>query len=213
MWEFIADRWQDIAYRSYQHTSLVVQAVLLATIIALVLAVIVIRNNRLKGLANIFSAVGLTIPSFALLGVLLPLVGIGALPSVLAVCFYAVLPILRNAVVGLESVDKNLLESAQGMGMSKVATLLKVRLPMAWPVILAGVRTSTQMSFGVGAIAAYALGPGLGGYIFTGLAQVGGANALNYALVGTIGVVVLALLLDLILVGVGRLTIPRGIRA
>ncbi|CAM3104403.1 MULTISPECIES: ABC transporter permease [Dermacoccus] len=213
MWEFIAERWQDIAYRSYQHTSLVVQAVLLATIIALVLAVIVIRNNRLKGLANIFSAVGLTIPSFALLGVLLPLVGIGALPSVLAVCFYAVLPILRNAVVGLESVDKNLLESAQGMGMSKAATLLKVRLPMAWPVILAGVRTSTQMSFGVGAIAAYALGPGLGGYIFTGLAQVGGANALNYALVGTIGVVVLALLLDLILVGVGRLTIPRGIRA
>ncbi|MBE7372287.1 ABC transporter permease [Dermacoccus barathri] len=213
MWEFIAERWQDIAYRSYQHTSLVVQAVLLATIIALVLAVIVIRNNRLKGLANIVSAVGLTIPSFALLGVLLPLVGIGALPSVLAVCFYAVLPILRNAVVGLESVDKNLLESAQGMGMSKAATLLKVRLPMAWPVILAGVRTSTQMSFGVGAIAAYALGPGLGGYIFTGLAQVGGANALNYALVGTIGVVVLALLLDLILVGVGRLTIPRGIRA
>jgi osmoprotectant transport system permease protein len=213
VWEFIAERWQDIAYRSYQHTSLVVQAVLLATIIALVLAVIVIRNNRLKGLANIFSAVGLTIPSFALLGVLLPLVGIGALPSVLAVCFYAVLPILRNAVVGLESVDKNLLESAQGMGMSKAATLLKVRLPMAWPVILAGVRTSTQMSFGVGAIAAYALGPGLGGYIFTGLAQVGGANALNYALVGTIGVVVLALLLDLILVGVGRLTIPRGIRA
>ena len=213
MWEFIAERWQDIAYRSYQHTSLVVQAVLLATIIALVLAVIVIRNNKLKGLANIFSAVGLTIPSFALLGVLLPLVGIGALPSVLAVCFYAVLPILRNAVVGLESVDKNLLESAQGMGMSKAATLLKVRLPMAWPVILAGVRTSTQMSFGVGAIAAYALGPGLGGYIFTGLAQVGGANALNYALVGTIGVVVLALLLDLILVGVGRLTIPRGIRA
>lgn len=213
MWEFIAERWQDIAYRSYQHTSLVVQAVLLATIIALVLAVIVIRNNRLKGLANIFSAVGLTIPSFALLGVLLPLVGIGALPSVLAVCFYAVLPILRNAVVGLESVDKNLLESAEGMGMSKAATLLKVRLPMAWPVILAGVRTSTQMSFGVGAIAAYALGPGLGGYIFTGLAQVGGANALNYALVGTIGVVVLALLLDLILVGVGRLTIPRGIRA
>ena len=213
MWEFIAERWQDIAYRSYQHTSLVVQAVLLATIIALVLAVIVIRNNKLKGLANIFSAVGLTIPSFALLGVLLPLVGIGALPSVLAVGFYAVLPILRNAVVGLESVDKNLLESAQGMGMSKAATLLKVRLPMAWPVILAGVRTSTQMSFGVGAIAAYALGPGLGGYIFTGLTQVGGANALNYALVGTIGVVVLALLLDLILVGVGRLTIPRGIRA
>lgn len=213
MWDFIADRWPDIAYRGYQHASLVVQSVLLATLIALIIAVLVIRNGKAKSLANIFSAVGLTIPSFALLGLLLPLVGIGALPSVLAVSFYAVLPILRNAVVGLESVDANLLESARGMGMSRVATLLKVRLPMAWPVILAGVRTSTQMSFGVAAIAAYALGPGLGGYIFTGLAQVGGANALNYALVGTIGVVILALLLDLILVGVGRLTIPRGIRA
>lgn len=213
MWDFIADRWQDIAYRGYQHASLVVQSVLLATVIALVIAVLVIRNNKAKGLANIFSAVGLTIPSFALLGILLPLVGIGALPSVLAVAFYAVLPILRNAVVGLESVDANLLESARGMGLSRMATLLKVRLPLAWPVILAGVRTSTQMSFGVAAIAAYALGPGLGGYIFTGLTQVGGANAINYALVGTIGVVVLALALDLILVGVGRLTIPRGIRA
>ena len=195
MWEFIAERWQDIAYRSYQHTSLVVQAVLLATIIALVLAVIVIRNNRLKGLANIFSAVGLTIPSFALLGVLLPLVGIGALPSVLAVCFYAVLPILRNAVVGLESVDKNLLESAQGMGMSKAATLLKVRLPMAWPVILAGVRTSTQMSFGVGAIAAYALGPGLGGYIFTGI-----RNRDGIAVVGAVTALVIVYLLMNLLV-------------
>ena len=213
VWQFIADRWQDIAYRSYQHTSLVVQSVLLATIIALVLAVLVVRHRRLKSAANMLSAIGLTIPSFALLGILLPLVGIGALPSVVAVCFYAVLPILRNAVVGLESVDPNLLESARGMGMSKAATLVKVRLPLAWPVILAGVRTSTQMSFGVAAIAAYALGPGLGGYIFTGLAQVGGANALNYALVGTIGVVILALVLDLVLVGVGRLTISRGIRA
>lgn len=213
MWTFVEQRWQDILYRAYQHTSLVVQAVLLATVIALVLAVVAIRSNRLKGLANIFTAVGLTIPSFALLGILLPLVGIGAVPSVLAVAFYAVLPILRNAIVGLESVDETLLESARGMGLSSTATLLKVRLPLAWPVILAGVRTSTQMSFGVAAIAAYALGPGLGGYIFMGLAQVGGANATNYALVGTIGVVLLALVLDLILVGVGRLTIPRGIRA
>lgn len=213
MWDFITSRWADIAYRSYQHTSLVVQSVLLATLIALVIAVVVIRSKKLASFANIISAVGLTLPSFALLGLLLPLVGIGAIPSVVAVTFYAVLPIMRNAIVGLESVDPTLLESARGMGLSKAATLLRVRLPLAWPVILAGIRTSTQMSFGVAAIAAYALGPGLGGYIFTGLAQVGGKNALNYAVVGTVGIVILALILDLILVGVGRLTIPRGIRA
>lgn len=213
MWDFITSRWADIAYRSYQHTSLVVQSVLLATVIALLIAFVAIKSKKIASAANIFSAVGLTLPSFALLGLLLPLVGIGAIPSIVAVTFYAVLPILRNAIVGLQGVDRTLLESARGMGLSKMATLLRVRLPLAWPVILAGVRTSTQMSFGVAAIAAYALGPGLGGYIFTGLAQVGGKNALNYAAVGTIGIVLLALILDLILVGIGRLTIPRGIRA
>ena len=88
-----------------------------------------------------------------------------------------------------------------------------MRLPLAWPVILAGVRVSMQMSMGIAAIAAYVLGPGLGGYIFTGLAQIGGANAVNYAVVGTVGVVIVALLADLLLLLLGRLTISKGIRA
>ncbi|MCE1179652.1 MAG: ABC transporter permease [Micrococcales bacterium] len=212
MWPFIAERWQDIAYRMYQHTSLVVQSVVLATIIAILLALLVTSRRSLVPFANAISSVGLTIPSFALLGLLLPLVGIGAIPSVVAVTFYAVLPILRNAVVGLDGVNPALVESARGMGMSPLMTFLRVRLPLAWPVILAGLRISTQMSMGVAAIAAYALGPGLGGYIFTGLAQVGGANAINYALVGTLGVILLALLLDALLVLVGRLTTSKGIR-
>ena len=91
--------------------------------------------------------------------------------------------------------------------------MLRIELPLAWPVILAGVRVSAQMSMGIAAIAAYVLGPGLGGFIFTGLAQIGGKNALNSALVGTIGVVLLALILDAMLLLVGRLTTPRGIRA
>ena len=69
------------------------------------------------------------------------------------------------------------------------------------------------MSMGIAAVAAYALGPGLGSYIFTGLAQIGGKNALNYAVVGTVGIVIVALLADAVLVGVGRLTIPKGIRS
>ena len=87
--EFVADKWQDILFRSYQHLSLVVQSVLLATIIAILLAVLVTRVPALKSTANMISAIGLTIPSFALLGLLLPLVGIGTLPSVIAVAFYS----------------------------------------------------------------------------------------------------------------------------
>lgn len=212
MGDFIADKWQDIAFRSFQHLSLVVQSVFLATVIAILLAVLVTQVPRLKSAANMISAIGLTIPSLALLGLLVPLVGIGTMPSVVAVTFYATLPILRNAVVGLSGVSGTLLESAKGMGMGPATRFLRVQLPMAWPVILAGLRVSAQMSMGVAAIAAYVLGPGLGPYIFTGLAQIGGANALNYALVGTIGVVILALLLDAALLLVGRLTTSKGIR-
>jgi osmoprotectant transport system permease protein len=212
MWDFISQERTDILYSSYQHVLLVVQCVLLATVVAFVLAVLVTRVTWLEGVANAISAIGLTLPSFALLGLLLPVLGIGPGPSVAAVTFYAVLPILRNAVVGLQGVDATLLESARGMGMNPVATLLRVQLPLAWPVILAGIRTSTQMSMGVAAIAAIVLGPGLGGYIYSGLEQIGSANALYSALVGTVGVVLLALVLDALLQLVGRVTTSKGIR-
>jgi len=213
VWQFITDRSDQIVYNTLQHANLVIQAVALATVIAVALAVLITRVPRLSGLANALSAIGLTIPSFALVGLLLPLAGIGAITAFIAVTFYAVLPILRNAVVGLQGVDKTLLESSRGLGMSELTSLWRVRLPLAWPVILAGVRTSMQMSMGIAAIAAYVLGPGLGGYIFTGLAQIGGANAVNYAVVGTVGIVILALLADLLLLLLGRLTISKGIRA
>ena len=212
MWDYLVDRRGQIAYQALQHVSLVVQCVLLGTLIALLIAMAVYRSPRATALANGVSAVGLTIPAFALLGILLAPFGFGITPAVIAVTFYAALPVLRNAVVGLAGVDPALVESARGMGMSRLATLLRVEVPLAWPVILAGVRTSTQMVMGIAAIAAYVLGPGLGGFIFTGLSRLGGANALNSALTGTIAVVLLALVLDLLLVLAGRLTTPRGIR-
>jgi len=212
VWDYITERQSQLLYQSYQHLSLVIQCVLLATVVAVALAVLVHRNPRIASAASAISAVGLTIPSFALLGLLIPVAGIGTATSVVAVTFYASLPILRNAVVGLAGVDKTLIESARGMGMGAIRTLLRIELPLAWPVILAGVRVSAQMSMGIAAIAAYVLGPGLGSFIFTGLTQIGGANALNSALVGTAGVVLLALVLDALLLLVGRLTTPRGIR-
>ncbi|MCW2583501.1 MAG: transporter permease [Klenkia sp.] len=212
MWQYLLDRRELIAFQAYQHVSLVVQCVLLATVLAVGLAVLAYRSPRITGLANSVSAIGLTIPSFALLGLLLAPFGFGITPAVVAVVFYAALPVLRNAVVGLAGVDQSLVESARGIGMSRLATLVRVELPLAWPVILAGVRVSTQMVMGIAAVAAYVLGPGLGSLIFSGLSRLGGANALNATLVGTIAVVLLALVLDVVLVVVGRLTTSRGIR-
>ncbi|WP_130178459.1 ABC transporter permease [Cryobacterium sp. SO1] len=212
MWDFLRAQYEQILFSSWQHFSLVVQCLVLATVIAVLLAALVYRNSALTAIANSVSAIGLTIPSFAFIGLLIAPLGFGVLPAVIVVAFFATLPILRNAVVGLSGISPSIVESARGIGMSRFRTLLQVELPMAWPIILTGVRVSAQMVMGVAAVAAYSLGPGLGGFIFSGLSRLGGANSLESVLTGVIGVVVLAVILDLLLVGLGRLTTPRGIR-
>ena len=212
MWDYVVDRRAQVAHQALQHLSLVVQCVVLGSVLAVGLAVLVYRSPKASAAANATSAVGLTIPSFALLGILLAPFGFGITPAVIAVTFYAALPVLRNAVVGLAGVDRSLVESARGIGMSRLATLVRIELPLAWPVVLAGIRISTQMVMGIAAIAAYVLGPGLGSFIFSGLSRLGGVNALNATLVGTIAIVLLALVLDVVLTLVGRLTTSRGIR-
>jgi len=211
--DYVAARWGQILFAAWQHFSLVVQCLALATVLALFLAVLVYRNPHLTALANSVSAIGLTVPSFALIGLLIGPFGFGVLPAVAVVAFFATLPILRSAVVGLSGISPALVEAARGLGLSRFRTLVQVELPMAWPVILAGLRVSAQMVMGVAAVAAYALGPGLGGFIFSGLSRLGGANSFESVLTGVVGVIILAVILDLFLLGLGRLTTPRGIRA
>lgn len=212
MVSYISDRWDQIAFASWQHFSLVVQCLLLATILAVALAALCYHRPALAGMANGVSAAGLTIPSFALIGLMIALFGFGVAPAMIVVTFYCLLPILRNALVGLSNVDPSLVEAARGIGMSRVATFFKVELPLAWPVILAGMRVSAQMTMGVAAVSAYVLGPGLGGFIFSGLSRLGGANSFEAVVTGVVAVIVIALILDGLLVLLGRLTTSRGIR-
>ena len=211
--EFVADRWAVLSFLAYQHMSLVVQTLAVATVLALVIGVLIYRSPWGSTVGNTITAVGLTIPSYALLGVLVGIVvGIGVLPSVIMLVFFGFFPILRNVVVGLTGVDKTLVESARGMGMNRLTTLVRLELPLAWPVIMTGVRVSAQMLMGIAAIAAFALGPGLGGYIFSGISRTGGANATNSIVAGTVGILILAVVLDTVLNVLTRLTTPRGIR-
>ncbi|MEX5272726.1 ABC transporter permease [Kocuria sp. CPCC 205235] len=212
MWDFVRDSQQQILFASWQHFSLVVQCLVLATVLAVVLSALVYRSRTASALANGVSAMGLTIPSFALIGLLIAPFGFGVVPAVIVVTFFATLPILRNAVVGLNSIPASVVESARGIGMSRFRTLATVELPMAWPIILAGIRVSAQMVMGIAAVAAYTLGPGLGGFIFSGLSRLGGANAFESVVVGVVGVILLAIILDLLLVVLSRLTTSRGIR-
>jgi len=210
--DFISERLGQIFFASWQHFSLVIQCLALATVLSLIIGSLVYRKKSLVSAANSVSAIGLTVPSFALIGILVVPFGFGVTQAVIVTTFYAALPILRNTVVGLSGVKPTIVESARGIGMSRMGTLLQVELPLAWPVILAGVRVSAQMVMGIAAITAYALGPGLGGFIFSGLSRLGGANSFESVVTGVVGIILLALLLDLLLVGLGRLTIPGGIR-
>lgn len=210
--DFVSDRWSVLSFLAYQHMSLVVQTLILATVIALVIGVLIYRSRWGIAFGSSLTSVGLTIPSYAMLGVLVGLVGIGVLPSVIMLTFFGFLPILRNVLVGLTGVDRTLVESARGMGMSRFTALIRLEMPLAWPVIMTGVRVSAQMLMGIAAIAAYALGPGLGGYIFSGISRTGGANATNSIVAGTVGILILAVILDTVLNLFTRLTTPRGIR-
>ncbi|MFC7342492.1 ABC transporter permease [Saccharopolyspora griseoalba] len=210
--DYVASRWQSLLVDSYQHVSMVIQCIVLATIVGVLVGVAVYRSPAGAAIATALSSAILTVPSFALFGLLIPVLGLGVAPSVVTLVLYALLPIVRNTIVGLATVDQPILDAARGIGMSRLSVLTRVELRMAWPAILAGMRVSTQMLMGIAAIAAYAKGPGLGNLIFSGLGQLGGANALNMALAGTAGVIVLALLLDALFVLFGRLTTSRGIR-
>lgn len=209
---FVQDNWAVISANGWQHIWLVIQSLFFATVAGVVLAVLVYRSPNATGAANGLSAIGLTIPSFALLGVLTGAIPNGVLLSVLALVFYGMLPILRNAIVGLQGVDQTLIESAKGMGMNRLTTLRKLEIPMAWPVIMTGVRVSGQMLMGIAAIAAYVQGPGLGNFIFSGISRTGGANAIESVVLGTVAIILLAIVLDLALTIFKRVTTSRGIR-
>ena len=212
LWQYVSERWDRLSLQALLHVSGVVQCTLLAAVIGVVVGVLVYRSPAGSAIATALSSTILTIPSFALLGLLIPIVGLGVTPSVIALTLYGLLPIVRNTIVGLSGVDPAVTDAAKGIGMGRVGVLGRVELRLAWPAILTGMRVSAQMLMGIAVIAAYAKGFGLGSEVFSGLTRAGSANSLNQALAGTLGVVVLALILDGVFVLIARLTVSRGVR-
>jgi osmoprotectant transport system permease protein len=212
LFEYVSDRWDRLSLQALLHVSAVVQCTILAAAIGVVIGIAVYRSPIGSAMATALASTILTVPSFALLGLLIPVFGLGSNTTVVALVLYALLPIVRNTIVGLAGVDPAVSDAAKGIGMSRFGVLTRVELKLAWPAILAGMRVATQMLMGIAVIAAYAKGPGLGSEVFSGLANAGSANSLNEALTGTLGVVILALVLDGIYVLIKRLTVSRGVR-
>ena len=209
---YVQDNSDFILEESLAHARIVLVVIALGTIFSVVLGVLVYRYTVLRSLVLGLSGVFLTIPSLALFALFVPLVGIGNLPAMMALFLYAILPILRNTVTGMDSVSPAVVESAKGMGMSWSQQLVRVRLPLAWPVIMAGIRVSSLMVVGIAAIAVLVGGDGLGEFIRTGVNSLGFPFASYSVWTGVVFTVLLGLLLDTAFALLQRFTTPRGLR-
>jgi osmoprotectant transport system permease protein len=191
-----------------EHVALVAASLGAAILVAVPLGIVAARRKRLG--AAILAAAGIvqTIPSLALLVLLIPLLGIGTLPAIAALFLYSVLPIVRNTVAGLQGIPVSLLESADVLGLSPWARLLRVELPLAAPSIMAGIQTSAVINVGTATLGALIGAGGLGQPILTGIRL----DDRRLILEGAVPAALLALLVQAVFSGAGRLMVPKGLR-
>lgn len=181
LFHYFQDNSGKILEQTLVHTGITFLSLILSIGVALPLGILLSRYPRWASWVIGFTAILQTIPSIALLGLMIPVLGIGLKPAIFALFIYALLPILRNTYTGIRQVDPSVKESALAMGMTSVQILWKVELPLAMPIIMAGVRTATVINVGVATLAAYIGAGGLGEFIFGGISlnnsvmMVGGA--------------------------------------
>lgn len=190
--EFTLDNRENLLQLLIEHVELVVQTLVIALPLGIFLGVF-IAYYQPAALSVLWGAgVAMTIPSLALFGLLIPFLGIGNPPVIVALVLYAQLPIIRNTYIGLTGVNENMIEAGEGIGMTRWQRLRQIQIPVALPVITAGVRNATVILIGVATVGAYVGAGGLGDYIFTGIYQ---ANT-EMIVVATIIVSLLALVFD-----------------
>jgi len=213
VWQWLLDpaHWQGadgIPTRIGEHLHLSAEALAVALVIALPAGILLGHYGRFGGLAINISNAGRALPSFGILVIAFQLVGLGDLPVVIALVLLAFPPIVTNSYVALREVDPDIRDAARGMGYRELAQILRVELPLAVPLIMAGVRTAAVQVVATATLGAVIAGGGLGRYIIDGLAT---QDYVKTA-AGAILVALLALATDAALAGVQRLLVPRGIR-
>ena len=210
---FIINNLPAIGERTLQHLSIVCVAVGFAILTGVPIGIAITQNKRAADIVLYVAAMIMTIPSIALFGLMIPILstigqGIGYLPAVIAVLLYSQLPIIRNTYTAITNVDPALREAARGMGMGPIQRLTQVELPLAVPVIMAGIRIAVVMNIGITAIATYIGAGGLGSFISRGISQTDSRQLIT----GALAVSLLAIFADYFLLWVQRLLTPKGLR-
>lgn len=211
--QFIMDNLSEVMYLCWEHVWIVGLALLIATPIGVALGILITKHEELASKVLNGANILMTIPSLALFGLMLPLLalfnmGLGKVPAVIALVLYSQLPIIRNTYTAIQNVPPALVDAGLGMGMSKWKLLKEVEIPLAMPVIIAGLRTAAVMNIGVAAIATYIGAGGLGVYIQQGIARVYPEMILS----GAILVSLLAIIVDGGMALLERVATPKGIK-
>ena len=205
---FVVERRQQILNLTMQHIELTVFAVIMAIVVGVPLGILITRYKKLSapviGIANVVQA----IPSLALLGFLIPVLGIGSKPAILMVFLYSLLPIIKNTHTGLDNINPDIIEAAKGIGMTNSQILRIVQIPLALPIIMSGIRISAVTAVGLMTIAAFIGAGGLGYMVFAGVQTVDN----NMVLAGAIPACILALLMDYIIGKIEKGVTPPGIK-
>jgi osmoprotectant transport system permease protein len=206
--ETVQSRSDLIQQAFLEHIYLSFVALAIGIAIALPLGILIARYRKYAEPVIGVTAVFQTIPSLALFGFLVPLIGIGSNTALIALIIYALLPILRNTYTGITSVDNSIIEAGRGMGMTRTQILTQIEFPLALPFIMAGIRTATVLTVGIATLATFVGAGGLGDVIYRGLQSYN--NSL--VLAGALPVALLAITFDLLLKWVEKKATPKGMK-
>lgn len=169
--EFMLENAPSLFQLTIQHVLIITQAIAVAVPLGVILGTLITFNDRAATVVLWLAGIMMTIPSIALFGLLIPYLGIGNPPVIVALVLYSQLPVIRNTYVGLTQVDPAAVEVGKGLGMTRIERLRKVKIPMALPVVMAGVRNAVVVLIGIAAIGAYIGAGGLGEFIFDGISD------------------------------------------
>lgn len=206
---FFAENGENLIRLIWEHLYISVISVSLGVLFAVPIGIWLTRiNDRVADLVISFVSILQSLPSLALLTLMIPLIGVGQVPAIVALFIYSLMPIMRNTYTGIQSVDEGMVDAAKGMGMTTIQLLQKVELPQAAPIIMAGIRLSTTYVIAWTTLASFIGAGGLGDFIFNGL------NLYIPELIigGTIPVTVIALLADFLLSRLEQKVTPINLR-
>ena len=205
---FLQEYGSQLLSKAVEHFYISMFALLLAIVVAVPLGILLSKTQRTANVVLTVAGVLQTIPTLAMLAIMIPIFGVGKTPAIVALFIYVLLPILNNTVLGVKNIDKNVIQAGQSMGMTKFQLMKDVEMPLALPLIISGIRLSSVYVISWATLASYVGAGGLGDLVFNGLNLYQPPMIISAAIVVTL----LALFIDFILSLVEKWVVPKGLK-